>query len=172
MKIYAGIGSRETPIDLQNYMTKIATALTSEDYILRSGGAKGADSAFAAGAGRKEIYLPWNGFNNLYFDNVSYLDVPLTKYAEEFVHDYHPAAHRLNATAFKFMVRNTYQVLGADLKTPAKVVFCYTADGKASGGTGQAMRIAKDYGIPIVNLFRLNEVQEWFTNNNIPCPKL
>jgi hypothetical protein len=65
------------------------------------------------------------------------------------------------------MVRNTYQVLGADLNMPADVVVCWTVDGKASGGTGQAMRIAKDYAIPIVNLYHQNQLDEWLDKINI-----
>lgn len=50
------------------------------------------------------------------------------------------------------MSRNSYQVLEKDLNTPVEFVLCWTKDGKASGGTGQAMRIAKDKNIPIFNL--------------------
>ncbi len=46
----------------------------------------------------------------------------------------------------------TFQVLGSDLETPVSFVVCWTIGGKISGGTGQALRIAKDLGIPIFNL--------------------
>ena len=39
---------------------------------------------------------------------------------------------------------------------PSNFVVCYTPDGKASGGTGQAIRIAEYYNIPIYNLFYEN----------------
>jgi hypothetical protein len=32
------------------------------------------------------------------------------------------------------------------------MVVCWTKDGKSSGGTGQALRIAEYYSIPIFNL--------------------
>lgn len=167
MKRYAGIGSRETPLDIQNLMTRLAITLANDNWILRSGGADGADSAFEAGAVAKEIYLPWDGFNGRYADGKSYLLVPESHEVLEFVYDYHPRGLYLKAAALKFMIRNTYQVLGADLDTPSDVVFCWTSDGKASGGTGQAMRIAKDYSIPIVNLYYPNQLNDWLEKNNL-----
>lgn len=53
-----------------------------------------------------------------------------------------------------------YQVLGYDLKTPSDMVICWTKDGGASGGTGQALRIAKDYNIPIYNLYNTKDMRE------------
>jgi hypothetical protein len=167
MKIYAGIGSRETPLDILNLMTRVAIALTNDNWILRSGGADGADTAFETGAGRKEIYLPWNGFNGKTVDNVSYFLLPETEEARDYVYDYHPSGLYLKQGPFKLMVRNTYQVLGADLRSPADVVICWTSDGKASGGTGQAMRIAKDYEIEIINLYYPNQLDDWLNKNNI-----
>jgi len=41
--VYAGIGSRETPPEIQTVMTDIARHLKGRGVILRSGGAGGAD---------------------------------------------------------------------------------------------------------------------------------
>lgn len=61
-KIYAGIGSRKSPKDQINVMIKLAQVLGKARFILRSGGADGADLAFEYGAslvkGPMEIYLP------------------------------------------------------------------------------------------------------------------
>ena len=167
MKIYTGIGSRETPLDIMNLMTRLANALANDNWILRSGGAEGADSAFERGAANKQIYLPWNGFNGKTVDNISYFLPHETEEAREYVYDYHPNGLYLKQGPFKLMVRNTYQVLGADLATPSDVVFCWTKDGKASGGTGQALRIAQDYKIRIINLYCLNAFNEWLDENKI-----
>lgn len=164
MKFYTGIGSRETPPDLQKIMHCIANALANDNWILRSGGAEGADSAFEAGAAKKRIYLPWNNFNGKTVDGVNYIVPP---YAESWVMDYHPDADYLSPAAKKLMSRNTYQVLGDDLDTPSDVVFCWTSAGKASGGTGQAMRIARDYKIPIINLYYPNQLNDWLEKNNL-----
>jgi hypothetical protein len=39
-------------------------------------------------------------------------------------------------------------------------VVCWTSDGKASGGTGQAIRIAKYYEIPTYNLNNKEEKRD------------
>ena len=56
---YAGIGSRNTPENIQAIMTKLATKLESLGLVLRSEGGVGANSAFELGLlsqGNKEIY--------------------------------------------------------------------------------------------------------------------
>ena len=151
--IYTGIGSRDTPTDVLRMMTKIAQGLAkTDDAILRSGGAKGADSAFEDGADKKEIYLPWKGFN----DNDSPLfDIPTAAY--EMAKHYHPAWNRCSPAARKFHARNCYQILGKDLDLPTDLVICWTPGGKISGGTGQALRIALDYNININNLYEATQ---------------
>lgn len=78
MKFYAGVGARKTPQYILAFMTTVAKALTERGWVLRSGGADGADSAFEEGALNAansqhppelpdiEIYLPWPGFNRRY----------------------------------------------------------------------------------------------------------
>lgn len=150
-KPYTGIGARKTPVDTALNMAKIAYTLGALGYTLRSGGASGADRAFALGADSvkapKEIFLPWHNFN----DNDSPWFNPSQKcfsMAERF----HPRWQSLNQAAQKLMARNCQQILGFDLMSPTGFVVCWTADGEASGGTGQALRIAKAYEIPIYNL--------------------
>lgn len=157
---YAGIGSRETPVSICNNMTEIASKLDNLGYILYSGGASGADEAFEKGARNKIIFLPWNGFNNKYSDNAQYI-VP--EYNEELIRKYHPKFSSLSSGALKLMSRNSYQVLGPDLKSQVDFIICWTKDGKASGGTGQALRIAKNYKIPVFNLKNDNSYSELFT---------
>ncbi|KKL28628.1 hypothetical protein LCGC14_2373270, partial [marine sediment metagenome] len=64
---------------------------------------------------------------------------------------FHPAWRACTPTARKFHARNCYQVLGNDLKTPADFIVCWTPNGKQIGGTGQALRIAREYKIPVIN---------------------
>ena len=144
---YAGIGSRETPEDVLKLMTKIAEKKQSYGHILRSGAADGADAAFEAGAGRlKEIWLPWIGFNG--HDS---LLVP-TPQAFELAAKYHPAWNKCRLGARKLHARNCHQVLGKDLKTPVQIVIGWTRDAAGGGGTGQAIRIARAYDIPVHDL--------------------
>lgn len=46
MKYYTGIGSRQTPKDILKLMEDIAFKLAQKGYILRSGAAGGADTAW------------------------------------------------------------------------------------------------------------------------------
>lgn len=155
MKYYAGIGSRQTPEKLRGLIKEIVEKLEAKDYILRSGGADGADTFFEEFTHKKEIYLPWKGFN----DHPSNL-FHITEEAREMAKKYHPRWEILSSSAKRLMARNCYQVLGFDLKTPVEFIVCWTKDGKIQGGTGQAMRIAKDLGIPIYNLQREDDVKK------------
>lgn len=64
--IYAGIGSRETPPEILKLMTRLAGAMEQQGWLLRSGGARGADAAFEAGVtnpAHRAIFLPDDYFN-------------------------------------------------------------------------------------------------------------
>ena len=63
--IYAGIGTRATPPNVLADMAVMAGWLARTGWQLSSGGADGADGAFAAGApaGQRRIWLPWRGYN-------------------------------------------------------------------------------------------------------------
>lgn len=148
MIYYTGIGSRNTPEEILKVFENIGQYLATKDFVLRSGAADGADSAFEQGCnhvnGKKEIYLPWKGFNG------STSDLVVTNpEAFEIAKHYHPYWENLKDGAKKLQARNSHQVLGLDLHTPSDFIICYTPNGQESGGTGQALRIAKDYHIPI-----------------------
>jgi hypothetical protein len=158
VKYYAGIGSRETPLPLKTTISYIANYLNSQGYILRSGGAPGADNMFEKSLSPdvyKEIYLPWKGFNN----NESLLYTPSIQ-AYTIASEFHPAWNNISWGARKLMARNSHQVLGADLNTPVDFVVCWTPGGLDRGGTSQAMRIARSRNIPIFNLFNHNCINE------------
>ncbi|QIG70670.1 hypothetical protein EVB91_114 [Rhizobium phage RHph_I1_18] len=164
MRYYAGIGSRETPRVVLDWMKRIAAAHRTWGWCLRSGGAGGADSAFYKGMVlasqpgklRAEIFLPFDGFNGYNVDNETFFTY--NSDAMKIAKQYHPAWDRCSPQARRFHARNVHQVLGIHLNLPVEVVICWTKDGEASGGTGQALRIAKDYPhrkkIHIVNLQR------------------
>jgi hypothetical protein len=146
MKYYAGIGSRATPDNIQTDMTNIASILADNGYILRSGGALGADRAFENGAkNRAEIFLPR-------------ADSPA--WTLVFTQHFHPNPSALSDKAWMLMNRNAMQILGRDGDTPVDFIICWTRDGKASGGTGQALRIAADFGITVYNMFNNDHVSE------------
>lgn len=157
-RIYAGVGSRETPPDVLNLIRSIGSAMERGGWRLRSGGAPGADTAFqksVKASKNKTIYLPWRIFNNNvagYHGCWDASKLPAWNAALATVDRYHPEPNKLSEAGRKLMARNAFQVLGPDLKTPADMVLCWTPGGKVTGGTGQALRIAIDYDIVIVNL--------------------
>lgn len=154
MSFYTGVGSRQTPKAVLASMTRIATRLRDEGYILRSGGAVGADTAFEQGAGaqRSLVYLPWRRFR----DHASpYFSV--SKEAQAIAARHHPAWHLLNQHARLLHGRNVYQVLGLSLDTKSDFVICWTKDGRPTGGTATAIRIAQAYGISVYNLHAWTE---------------
>lgn len=157
---YAGIGSRKTPDHVLSIMRAIGVSLASLGFILRSGRARGADQAFEIGArhgaGICEIYEPRH-------------DLPLKWFQHAAM--YHPAWNKCSADAKILHARNSPIMLGPELIDPVKFVCCYTVDGQATGGTGQAIRIAADprYSITVFNLFNdptAERLFTWIRDNN------
>lgn len=154
---YAGIGSRRCPDVTLRQMAAIARSLARRGFILRSGGADGADTAFerAVPPESAEIFLPWRGFNG----NASRL-VTVPQAAFDLAAELHPAWDRLSPAIKKLMARNCQQILGERLDSPSCLVVCWSPDGcenhaersALTGGTGQAISLASMRGIPVFNL--------------------
>jgi len=146
---YTGVGSRETPEDVREAMTIMASILEDNGYTLRTGDARGADAAFRQGVASKENVKAYS------VDDVNDKALELGK-------KYHPAWERVGSYGRKLHARNSFQVLGDDLDDPKPSMFliCWTPDGATSddersidtGGTGQAISIADDFNIPVYNL--------------------
>ena len=148
-KTYAGIGSRKTPNHILDMMKTIAQVLEDKGFTLRSGGADGADSAFASGSNDKEVFIPWNGFNGVSSDKVG-----ASPRAMEIAESIHPAWDRCSQGAKKLHGRNVHQVLGEELlpESYSKFIICWTPNGLDVGGTATAIKLAKSVGIPVFNL--------------------
>lgn len=170
-RCYAGIGSRETPAAVRAQFELLANDLGDAGWILRSGGADGADAAFEQGLSpshQREIYLPWPQFNG----NQSRLYKP-TEAAYDLARQFHPAWERCSPAARKLHARNMHQILGPDLDDPVAFVACWTRDGTGAGGTGQALRLATAQDIPVFDFGAGHHVrqalQEWLeTYDNTP----
>lgn len=107
--------------------------------------------AFEAGCdqvqGAKQIFLPWYRFNQ---HASAYYESSLEAY--QMAQEFHPAWPSLSPSVRRLMARNSHQLFGADMRSPVKMVICYTPQGSGTGGTGQALRIARAYDIPIIDL--------------------
>jgi hypothetical protein len=155
---YAGIGSRETPEHICEEMKDISFRLSKCGFILRSGGAKGADSSFEYGCdkakGKKQIFLSEHA----------------TKESINLALKYHPnpkALKRKGNFVLGLMGRNMQIISGLNLDDNVDFVVCWTKDGKDTGGTGQAIRYCNDIGIHIYNLYNetnVNELIEFLMN--------
>ena len=157
MKTYAGIGSRNTPDDILDLMTQIASELSNDNWTLHSGGADGADSAFESGATKKHIFLPWGGFNirneegDLVLDNLQAWDL-VAKH-------FHPAPEKCTTGTQCLHGRNAFIILGHELNEPVDMVICWTPKGAVTGGTGLALKIAQAAEIPVFNLYFEDQIQ-------------
>lgn len=162
-KAYAGIGSQVAPAEVLSIMESAATVLADLNVTLRSGGAQGSDKAFERGCdavkGRKEIFLPWKGFEG----SKSLLYAIPTK-AFVLASKFHPGWAAMEAGgkqgALKMHARNVLQILGAHLDSPVRGVICWTKGGRGEGGTGQALRVASSRHIPVLDLGRYSDVGE------------
>lgn len=155
---YTGVGSRELPESVGCGIFDLAGAL-APFYTLRSGAAKGSDTAFETGAlhvnGAVAVYLPWKLFNQ--HDS---LEVVVCDAALALAKTVHPAWDELNSGERKLHARNCYQVLGRTLRQPSDFLVCWTPDGcesartrrKGTGGTATAIVLAEAYRVPVFNL--------------------
>ncbi len=151
--VYAGIGSRATPAAVLQTMTVMAAWLARRGWHLHSGGAAGADTAFAAGTDpvHRTLFLPWPGYRGHAGPDCRSLSPDEMRRCLAIAAGLHPAWHRCSPAARKLHARNV-SVLAADTDTPVHAVACWTPDGLPKGGTGMGIRIARDRGIPVLNL--------------------
>lgn len=173
MRTYTGIGSRETPPDMQFIMLMIAGILEKLDYMLYSGGAPGADSAFYRGVHDKtqaQLFLPWDGFEGYK------MFYPIPERAVEVARTLHPVFDKLSQGIQKLHSRNVQQILGRDLEHPTDFVICWTKDAaqtkeevtKNTGGTGTAIKLASISGVPVFNLCRKDSIKNLSLYTGIP----
>ncbi|MGZ3584574.1 MAG: hypothetical protein ACXVCX_20230 [Ktedonobacterales bacterium] len=163
LRYYTGIGAHATPPHVLDLMVAIARYYARQGIVLRSGGSPGADVAFelGCGEGRKEIYVPWAGFNG----NASLLVMTddlmgrvtgsrvWRALREALAAETPPADLDANPEEQRRLyARDVCQVLGADLITPSERVICWTPPSGEPEGTRIALYVARDAGIPIDNL--------------------
>jgi hypothetical protein len=139
MRFYTGIGSRSTPGNEQAVLTNIASFLEYAGFVLRSGGAEGADKAFEAGVSQSKNVLILRPKHS-------------TPEAEEIASQIHPMWSACNKYARQLHGRNVQLVLGENLDSPSEFVVAWTFDGKDKGGTRTGLVLAKQRGIPAFNL--------------------
>lgn len=157
---YAGIGARNITEKGMSTIKMLSRIFADTGFVLRSGAASGADNAWESAYmlppkdRQKEIYLPWGGFNARSFAEMGTVNPSIDKWEEAYdmAARYHPNWGVCSAGSKKLLARNCFQLFGADLDTPSDFVVAWTKDGATTGGTGQAIRLAQAYNIPVYNL--------------------
>lgn len=155
-KFYAGIGSRNTPREMLKIMSVIASCMETSGYILRSGGALGADRAFEEGVTfreNKEIFLAKDAL----------------LWAEEEVQKYIPSDRKTYSFYTwkpyirKLLARNMMQILGKSGDRPVECVACWAPSvnytDSSAGGTSWAIRCALAYDIPVYNFYDSKQLE-------------
>lgn len=170
IKYYAGIGSRKTPNAIRGFMVELAKAMADEGFVLRSGGAEGADKAFETGV---DYWHYLNNDQNRTVPKQIFLAQDIkgdtaSMAAMNLAMKYHPAWNRMQRFAQNLHARNAFQIMGRDMKSPVKCVICWTPDGCIdhqhrtiyTGGTGTAISIASEAKIPVLNLYYRQHVDK------------
>ena len=102
---YSGIGARDTPPNVLSLMELYGASAAQYGWLLRSGHARGADTAFEIGCNRvngpKEIFTAT--------DNSAAFDVAAK---------YHPAWDKCDYDVRRLHARNSYIILGKQLDDP------------------------------------------------------
>ncbi len=152
---FAGIGTRETTEEDLRRIRIVASFLHENNYICRTGRAEGSDAAFMEHC-RSIIYLPWWSYNR----HIGGKEILLTmndpiREAFDIAKKFHPSWGTLKDPVRKLHARNTHIILGRNLDIPVKFVVCAAKEDHLSfvqGGTGQGVRVAQSYKIPVLNL--------------------
>lgn len=175
--LYAGVGSRKTPPPVQAHIRRIAEVLQQRGWVLRSGGAEGADAAFWEGAGlgyrsrNPDLAAPFGEvpapFGELFRPgrevgrDTCADDAVGVAESLELAAPHHPLWARLPGYTKHLLARNVRIVLGRLPKSapaPVRFVLCWTPDGAErettvhTGGTGHTIRVAVASGIPVLNI--------------------
>jgi hypothetical protein len=151
-----------------------ATRLARDGWTLRTGFSPGADQAFYTGAlagrGRVELYLPCPAFESAARRPAEEGDVLVLREPSDaacaLAARFHPRWSELSTGERRLRARDAHEVLGRDLEAPATLVVCWTEDGSLDssgprvGGSGQALRIAHDFAVPVLNLSRPEHLAE------------
>lgn len=163
---YAGIGQRKVPKSVQSHMTSLAKRLNKMNFTLRSGDAEGSDQAFQSGAGRNASIFKASSENTLsesavgnvtFFDKMSDAE---QKAAYDSIARLHPSGGSISDNHSRnLLARDYFQVIGTGGLVDSAFIACYADQNE--GGTWQAIRIARERGIPVFNAAEYSNLDDW-----------
>lgn len=168
------IGSRETPNNILSLVIRLSRILAKQGKICRSGGAPGMDAASESGFpfSQKEIFIPWNGFNDRFVRDGYLLPFHNFDKCLKIASKIHPRWDSLKLSHKKLHARNVYQILGKDLNLKSNLVLLYAPieNNSVKGGTRTGFELARKLNIPCLNLYDENvrnsviEYLEFYSN--------
>lgn len=161
-KIYAGIGNREIPLSAFQELNKLARNFDKQGFLLRSGGAMGSDTAFQNGSEHHIIYKTDETIIHNGTDITIEQSICNNKELRRIAKEHYPFWDNSPPGTRDLMTRNVAILLGPNVDSKARMVVCYCRD-EDSGGTAMGIRVAKEYGIPVYNLFNENIRQIFLT---------
>lgn len=175
---YAGIGSREAPVEVLKQMTEVAKYLEGIGYTLNTGktypAKPSSDPKYQAQYEERlafskkhngKVGLDEEGADRAFSlgatkKNLFYPGKQGSRAKEQTIaKEIHPNPEALSQGALKLMARNTNQIFGDNLDTPVDFVLFYakeTGGIRPQGGTGQAVEMARRKGIPTINMANPN----------------
>lgn len=157
---YVGAGMSTAPKEILYLIEDAAQMLASEGVHLRTGCGQGPCEAFVRGAKDPSLYsvfIPGLVFGNLNTKNPSIYG-PYTEgfidfeHATNYARKFHPSWPGLAGTVQRMMAMVSYQVLGPQLIDRPLFVLCWTPNGIGGDTTGQVIRLAQAFSIPIFDL--------------------
>lgn len=173
VKYYTGIGSRDISPDTYQLLVDIGERMAEKGYVLRSGGAQGADQAFQEGAckvdpDKTEIWLPDSTFENKRLQDAKFLgsnytvpDNSTREAAEEWLIDSGVVKNirSKNLKSRKLLCRNVYQVVGGTcpILMPRKwlssvVIYATNEEEIYKKGTRVGVWTGRHFGVPTYNV--------------------
>ena len=144
MKTCAIIGNRYgVPESIIKYLEDIGYYLGASGFTLQSGGALGCDQA-----GER-------GFDKGGHPKIIRKAKHATPEAIALASQFHESWNSCSDYVRQLHGRNSMIILGDDLKSPVEFVLCY-ATSEIKGGTALGIKIARDNGVPVFNLYKKN----------------
>lgn len=158
-RYFTGVGARYgVPSDVYDRVDSIGRYLIGIGYRNRTGDAVGMDAAWRKVCAHAcDFYAPRNRSNPL--ADAKIITGEHYVRAKNITRQYHPYFHNLGDFEAELHIRNVFEVLGDELNNPSEFLVCWTKDGaekkttRETGGTGQAIRLAIAYDIPVFNLY-------------------
>ena len=150
-------GNKEAPPEILDRIAQLAQYLESRGFTIRVGGDGPVEDAAEQATQKKEVLLPWRGFN----DKESATTFPIER-AFHIAKMFHPTWEHMKKGVQAILAKNARLVMGNKMMSPATLLLCWTEDGAEdrrevtmkTGLSAHPIRIASGSGVRIFNLGR------------------